>query len=328
MSKPRLQSLWMFALLVFATAASASDPLPSWKEGPSRRAILAFVDATTRPGSPDFVPEARRIATFDNDGTLWAEQPVYFQVFFVMDRIQAMAGDHPEWRDVEPYKSLLARDLKGALASGEKGMVQVMAATHTGMSVDAFAAQVRQWSASARHPATGRLFTDMVYQPMRELLVYLREHGFRTYIVSGGGQEFMRPWAEHAYGIPPAQVIGSYGELEFALQNGVPVLLKQAKIGLVDDHGGKPVAIQRFIGERPIFAFGNSDGDLQMLQWTMAGDGRRFAGIVHHTDGEREWAYDRASKIGTLDKALDAATTGGWTIVDMKAEWSRIYPDP
>lgn len=319
--------VWAIAVLLQASAWAA-DPLPSWENGPSRRAIIAFVEATTRAGSADFVPVPERIATFDNDGTLWAEQPVYFQVFFIMDRVRAMAADHPQWKDTEPYRSLLAGDIKGALSSGDKGMMELMTATHSGMSVDAFAAEVQAWSANARHPVTRRRFIDMTYQPMRELLDYLRAHGYTTYIVSGGGQEFMRPWAEQAYGIPPSQVIGSYGELQYVLLNDVPTLIKQPKIGLVDDHDGKPIAIQRFIGRRPIFAFGNSDGDLEMLQWTSAGQGPRFAGLVHHTDSEREWAYDRGSKVGTLDKALDAASASNWVVVDMQREWKRIYREP
>ncbi len=322
-----LQCLMAVVMLAVHVSAWAADPLPSWNDGPSRRAIIAFVEATTRPGSPDFVPVDARIATFDNDGTLWAEQPVYFQLFFVVDRVRAMAPQHPEWTSIEPYRSVLAGDLEAALASGEKGITELMSVTHAGMSIDDFAAQVRAWSARARHPTTQRRFTGMTYLPMRELLAYLRAHGYTSYIVSGGGQEFMRPWAEQAYAIPPERIIGSHGELEYAHRDGAPVLLKRPKVAFVDDHSGKPIAIQRFIGRRPVFAFGNSDGDLEMLEWTTAGDGPRFAGIVHHTDGAREWAYDRASRIGTLDKALDAARTHGWTVVDMKAEWRSIYAD-
>ncbi|WP_303746492.1 HAD family hydrolase [Stenotrophomonas pigmentata] len=327
MNRVLIRGIVLFAALLIQVGAWAAEPLPSWQNGPSRKAIIAFVERTTSAGSADFVPEPERIATFDNDGTLWAEQPVYFQVFFLMERVRALAAEHPEMKDTEPTRSILAGDIKGALASGEKGLMQLMATTHAGMSVDEFHAQVLDWAEHARHPTSQRRFTDMIYQPMLELLDYLRAHGYTTYIVSGGGQEFMRPWAEQTYGIPPNQVIGSYGELEYRLRDGVPTLMKLPELGLLDDHAGKPVAIQRFIGRRPLFAFGNSDGDLEMLQWTSAGQGPRFAGLVHHTDAEREWAYDRHSKIGTLDKALDAAATGKWVVVDMKNEWKRVYPD-
>lgn len=327
MNKLLMRGLILIAAMLVQVGAWAAEPLPSWQDGPSRKAIIAFVERTTNAGSADFVPEPQRVATFDNDGTLWAEQPVYFQVFFLMERVRALAAQHPEMKDTEPTRSILAGDIKGALASGEKGLMQLMATTHAGMSVDEFHAQVLDWAEHARHPTSQRRFTDMIYQPMRELLDYLRAHGYTTYIVSGGGQEFMRPWAEQTYGIPPNQVIGSYGELEYRLRDGVPTLMKLPELGLLDDHAGKPVAIQRFIGRRPLFAFGNSDGDLEMLQWTSAGQGPRFAGLVHHTDAEREWAYDRHSKIGSLDKALDAAATGKWVVVDMKNEWKRVYPD-
>jgi phosphoglycolate phosphatase-like HAD superfamily hydrolase len=314
------------ALLTMPLAAGASDPLPSWNDGQSKHAIIEFVGKVTKAGTPDFVAPAERIAVFDNDGTLWSEQPIYFQVQFVFDRIKATAPQHPEWKTTEPYKSVLAHDAKGIAAAGEKGLMEMMAVTHSGMTTDEFAATVDEWVRSARHPTSKKLYTEMVYQPMLELLAYLRANGFKTFIVSGGGQEFMRPWAERVYGIPPEQVIGSGGELQFEMRDGKPVLVKLAKVALVDDKVGKPVGIQRFIGRRPIFAFGNSDGDHQMLQWTVAGPGPRFAGIVHHTDGEREWAYDRTSHIGQLDKAWDDAKARGWTVVDMKAEWKRIYP--
>jgi phosphoglycolate phosphatase-like HAD superfamily hydrolase len=309
-----------------AMSAHADEPLPSWNEGPSKRAIVAFVTKVTTPGSADFVAEPERIAVFDNDGTLWAEQPLYFQLFFVLERIRALAPAHPEWKTQEPYRSVLANDLKGVMAGGEKSMMELMAATHAGMTTDEFADVVEEWIAKARHPKTGRPYTQMVYQPMLELLAYLRANGFKTFIVSGGGQEFMRAWTEKTYGIPPEQVVGSSGELRYKMVNGQPALLKLAKISLIDDKAGKPVGIQRFIGRRPIFAFGNSDGDREMLEWTTSGDGPRFAGIVHHTDAEREWAYDRDSKIGALAKALDQGKAQGWTIVDMKAEWKAIYP--
>ena len=315
-------------LAVMGVPGWARDALPSWQDGDTKRAIVAFVEKTTREGSPDFVPVEARIATFDNDGTLCAEQPAYFQLLFVFDRIRAQAPQHPEWKTTEPYRSVLAGDMKGLAAGGEQGLMTLLATTHAGMTADEFSATVRDWIATARHPETKRPYPAMTYQPMRELLAYLRAHGYKTYIVSGGGQEFMRPWVEQTYGIPPEQVIGSYGELRYELRNGTQVLVKEAKVGLVDDHAGKPVGIQRFIGRRPVLAFGNSDGDLEMLQWTTAGDGPRFAGLVHHTDGKREWAYDRASKIGTLDKALDMAGPRGWTVVDMARDWRVVYSNP
>jgi len=304
----------------------AADALPSWKDGSSRQAIVAFVDKARRPDSPDFIPVEQRIATFDNDGTLWAEQPLYFQALFVFDRIRALAPQHPDWKTTKPYRSVLNGDMKGLAAAGEKGLMELMVATHAGMTTDEFSATVSDWIATAHHPKSGKPYTSMVYQPMLELLAYLRANGFKTYVVSGGGQEFMRPWMERVYGIPPEQVIGSQGELKYEMRDTGPVLVKQAKVVLIDDNVGKPVGIQRFIGRRPVFAFGNSDGDLQMLQWTTAGTGLRFAGLVHHTDAKREWAYDRKSKIGTLDKALDEAAQKGWTVVDMAGEWKVIYP--
>jgi phosphoglycolate phosphatase-like HAD superfamily hydrolase len=314
------------ALLACASAAAQTDPLPSWKEGSSKRAILKFVSEVTKEGAPTFVPPAERIAAFDNDGTLWSEQPMYFQVAFALDRVKAVAPQHPEWKDKEPFKSLLAGDVKGALGQGQKAIVEILAVTHTGMTTDEFAKTVRDWTATAKHPRSGRLYTEMVFQPMIELLAYLRGQAFKTYIVSGGGIEFMRPWTEKVYGIPPEQVVGSSAETLFVMRDTGPVLMKEAKVEFVDDGPGKPVGINRFIGRRPILAFGNSDGDHQMLQWTAAGSGRRFVGIVHHTDADREWAYDRESHVGKLDKALDEALAKGWTVVDMKKEWSRIYP--
>ncbi len=325
----RLESLpLLLALFLACTAftATAADPLPSWNDSAARKAIVAFVERVTQERSADFVPVNERIAVFDNDGTLWAEQPAYFQLFFTFDRIRTLAPQHPEWATTEPYKSVIAGDMKGLHASGEKGLMELMAATHTGMTTEEFSDTVSQWVGSAKHPKTGKPYTQMVYQPMIELLAYLRANGFKTYIVSGGGQEFMRPWTERVYGIPPEQVIGSNGELKYELRDGAPVLVKLPKVSLLDDGEGKPVGIQRFIGRRPIFAFGNSDGDQQMLQWTAAGKGARFAGLVHHTDDQREWAYDRASSIGKLDKALDEANDRGWTVVDMRADWKVIYP--
>jgi phosphoglycolate phosphatase-like HAD superfamily hydrolase len=281
----------------------------------------------TTPGGVDFVPLPERIATFDNDGTLWTEQPVYFQLAFAVDRVKALAPQHPEWKSQQPFKALLERDMTAFAATGENGLLQIMAVTHTGMTTDEFSKTVLDWMASARYPRFNRPYTDLVYQPMLELLTYLRTNGFKTFVVSGGGVEFMRPWMEKVYGIPPEQVIGSSGMVKFQVgADGKPELRKLDKIEFVDDGPGKPVGINRFIGRRPIFAFGNSDGDLQMLQWTVAGEGARFAGLVHHTDAEREYSYDRRSRIGELDNALDEATAKSWTVVDMKRDWKTIFP--
>ena len=307
-------------------ATGAADPLPSWNDTGSRRAIVAFVERVTKEGSPDFVPIPERIATFDNDGTLWAEQPIYVQLQFVIDRVKALAPKHPEWSTREPFASLLKGDMAGVAATGEKGAMAMLVATHTGMTTEEFSGSVSNWIATARHPKTGRLYTEMVYQPMLELLTYLRAHSFKTFIVSGGGVEFMRPWTEQVYGIPPEQVVGSSVEMKFEMRDGKPVLIKLPAIDLVDDKEGKAVGIQRQIGRRPIAAFGNSDGDLQMLQWTTAGPGPRFALVVHHDDAGREWAYDRASHIGQLDKAWDEAVAKGWTVVSMKQDWRTIFP--
>jgi hypothetical protein len=272
------------------------------------------------------VPPAERIATFDNDGTLWAEHPMYFQLFFALDRVKALAPQHPEWKTQEPFASLLKGDVKAALAGGDKAILEIVMATHAGMTTDEFAKTVTDWIATAKHPVTRRPFTEMVYQPMLEVLAYLRANGFKTFIVSGGGIEFMRPWTEKVYGVPPEQVIGSSIKTKFELRNGKPVLVRRPAVNFIDDKEGKPVGIQSHIGRRPIAAFGNSDGDLQMLQWTMAGEGARFALYVHHTDATREWAYDRQSGIGRLDKGLDEAKAKGWTVIDMKNDWKQIYP--
>jgi hypothetical protein len=309
-----------------ATIAAASDPLPSWNDGEARRSIVAFVERVTKPGSPDFVPVAQRIATFDNDGTLWAEQPMYFQLLFALHRVGVLAPQHPEWREKEPFASLLKGDVKGALAGGEHAVGQIVMATHAGMTTDEFEKIVKDWIATAEHPITKRPLTEMVYQPMLELLAYLRANDFKTFIVSGGGIEFMRPWTEKVYGIPPEQVVGSSGKMKFEMHDGKPVLMKLPEIGFIDDQAGKPVGIQAHIGRRPIAAFGNSDGDLQMLQWTAAGAGARLCLYVHHTDAEREWAYDRNSHIGRLDKGLDEAEAKGWTVVSMKDDWKTVFP--
>jgi phosphoglycolate phosphatase-like HAD superfamily hydrolase len=309
-----------------ASTAVAADPLPSWNETASKKAIFAFVQRTTTAGTPDFVPVPERIAVFDNDGTLWAEQPMYVQAFFMIDRVKALAPRHPEWKTKEPFASLLKGDMKGVAAAGEKGAIEMLAATHTGMTTEEFHKTVSNWITSARHPTTGKPYTDMVYQPMLELLAYLRANGFKTFIVSGGGIEFMRPWTERVYGIPPEQVVGSSVKLKFEMRNGKPVLVKLPEIDLNDDKEGKPIGIESRIGRRPIAAFGNSDGDQRMLQWTVAGGGPRFALIVHHDDARREWAYDRTSPVGRLDKAWDEAKTRGWTVVSMKDDWKEIFP--
>jgi len=314
------------ALAITTTIAHAADALPSWNDTAPKKAIIAFVEKVTKKGSADFVPPAERIATFDNDGTLWAEQPMYFQFLFALDRVKALAPQHPEWKDKEPFASLLKGDVKGALAGGERAMIEIVMATHAGMTTAEFEQIVKNWIVTAKHPVTKRPFTEMVYQPMLELLAYLRANGFKTYIVSGGGIEFMRPWTEKVYGIPPEQVVGSSIKTKFELRDGKPVLTRLPELNFVDDNVGKPVGINQHIGRRPIAAFGNSDGDLQMLQWTTAGTGARFALIVHHTDAVREWAYDRQSSIGKLDKALDEARARGWTLVDMKRDWKVIFP--
>ena len=312
--------------MLFGSSALAADPLPSWNEGKSKQSVVDFVTRVTRSGGSDFVPVAERIATFDNDGTLWAEQPMYFQLLFALHRVGVLAPQHPEWKDKEPFASLLKGDVKGALAGGEPAIAQIVMATHAGMSTEEFEQIVKDWIATARHPVTKRPYTEMVYQPMLELLAYLRANGFKTYIVSGGGIEFMRPWTEKVYGIPPEQVVGSSIKTKFDLAGGKPVLTRLAEVNFIDDGAGKPIGINQHIGRRPIAAFGNSDGDLQMLQWTTAGAGARFALVVHHTDAAREWAYDRQSAIGKLDKALDEAQAKAWTVVDMKKDWKTIYP--
>jgi len=328
MKRPLIAICTLGFVLAFAALARAqsADSLPSWNDGKAKQSIIAFVGQVTKAGSPDFVPPAERIAVFDNDGTLWAEQPMYFQFLFAFDRVKALAPQHPEWKDTEPFASLLKGDVKGAMADGMKSVVEIIMATHAGMTTAEFETIVSDWIATARHPTTKRPYTEMVYQPMLELLAYLRANGFKTFIVSGGGIEFMRPWSEKVYGVPPEQVIGSSIKVKFELRDGTPVLVRLPELDFYDDKEGKPVAIHQQIGRRPIAAFGNSDGDLQMLQWTTAGQGPGFGLYVHHTDGEREWAYDRSSSIGRLDKGLDEAQAKGWTVVDMKQDWKVIYP--
>jgi phosphoserine phosphatase len=318
--------LLLIAIGMLVNSAEAGDPLPSWNEGTAKRSIIDFVNRVTQPGTPDFVAPEQRIATFDNDGTLWGEQPMYFQLFFAIDRVKVLAPMHTEWKDKQPFKAVREGDLKTVLAGGEHALFELVMATHAGNTTEEFSQAVKDWLAMAKHPNTGRPFTDMVYQPMLELLAYLRANGFKSYIVSGGGIEFMRPWTERVYGIPPEQVVGSSIKTKFEMRNGQPVLVRLPEVNFIDDKAGKPVGINQHIGRRPIAAFGNSDGDLQMLQWTAAGKGARYMLIVHHTDAEREWAYDRKSKIGHLDKALDEALNRGWTVVDMKKDWKVIYP--
>jgi phosphoglycolate phosphatase-like HAD superfamily hydrolase len=329
MSRRALLAMLLFAP-TFACAAFAqapvSDPMPSWNDGTPKSAIIDFVGRVTHETSPDFVPAPERIATFDNDGTLWAEQPIYVQFAFAIDRVRTLASKHPDWKRRQPFKAVIEGDHKALAAMGEKELLTIIAVTHANMTTDDFAKTVSDWIATARHPRFDRLYTDLVYQPMIELLRYLRANGFKTFIVSGGGVEFMRPWTERAYGIPPEQVVGSSGVTKFQLRPDRKTLLwKEGKVEFIDDGPGKPVGINRFIGRRPIFAFGNSDGDLQMLQETADGSGARFMGLVHHTDAEREWAYDRASHVGKLDKALDEAKTRGWTVVDMKRDWRTVF---
>jgi hypothetical protein len=306
--------------------AHAADPLPSWNDGAAKKNIVEFVKKVTKKGSADYVPPAERIATFDNDGTLWAEQPMYFQLIFAIDRVKALAPQHPEWKEKEPFASLLKGDLKGTLAGGEKAIAEIVMATHAGMTTAEFERIVRDWIATARHPKTGKLYTEMVYRPMLELLAYLRANGFKTFIVSGGGIEFMRPWTEKVYGIPPEQVVGSSIKTKYEVRNGIPVLVRLAELDFIDDKAGKPVGINSHIGRRPIAAFGNSDGDRQMLEWTRAGGGARLMMLVHHDDAQREWAYGAESHIGTFSESLMAeAKKSGWTVISMKNDWKRIF---
>jgi phosphoserine phosphatase len=307
-------------------APDKADPLPSWNDGAAKQSILQFVAEVTKEGGPKYVPPAERVATFDNDGTLWTEQPVYFQALFVRDRLRMLAEKYPEWKEKQPFKDVLESDFKALAALGEKGIVEVIGITHAGMSAEEFTRIAKDWLATAKHPRFKRPYTDLVYQPMLELLAYLRANGFKTFIVTGGGIEFVRAFADKVYDIPPEQVVGSSVVTKFTRREGKPILLREPKVQFIDDKEGKPVGIQAHIGRRPLAAFGNSDGDLEMLQWTTAGRGPRFGLIVHHTDGVREYAYDRKSLVGRLNKALDAASKEGWTVVDMKKDWKVIYP--
>ncbi|MBS0319307.1 MAG: haloacid dehalogenase-like hydrolase [Proteobacteria bacterium] len=321
----RASHLLVLACACLVATLASAQPLPSWNEGPAKSAILRFVAATTTAASPDFVPPERRIAVFDNDGTLWVEYPLYTQLVFALDRVVREAPAHPEWKDDPVFKAIVAHDAKALLAHGKDPVLKLLGTANTGMTVAEYDREITAWIASARDRRFHQPYTSLVYVPMQELLAYLRDNGFRTFIVSGGGVEFMRPWTEKAYGIPPSQVIGSVVDVEFRMIDGRPELLRLPKVEFVDDGPGKPVGIYRAIGQRPIFAFGNSDGDLQMLQYTAGGDGLRFMGLVHHTDAVREYAYDRASQVGRLDQALDWARAHHWTVVDMKADWNRIF---
>ena len=312
--------------LAGVTGAQAQDPLPSWNDGPAKQAIVEFVQTTSTQGGPKFVPTAERIATFDNDGTLWAEQPMYFQQIFALERVKALAPQHPEWKDKEPFASLLKGDVKGALAGGEPAIVEIVMATHAGMTTEEFEKIVKDWLATAKHPRFKRPYTELVYQPMVELLAYLRANGFKTFIVSGGGIEFMRTWTEKVYGVPPEQVVGSSIKTKYEIRDGKPVLVRLAEIDFIDDKTGKPVGINSHIGRRPIAAFGNSDGDRQMLEWTQGGAGARLMMLVHHDDATREWAYGAESSIGTFSDALMAeAKAKKWTVISMKTDWKRIF---
>jgi len=315
-----------FLLLAGFAQAQSTDPLPSWNDGAAKKNILSFVATVTAKGGKDFVPPVERIATFDNDGTLWSEQPLYFQFVFLLDQVKAAAPKHPEWKDNAAFKALAAKDLKALAALGQKPVLELIVAANSGMTVAEYDAAIRKWLETAKHPKFQRPYTDLVYKPQLELLEYLRANGFKTFIVSGGTIEFMRVFSERVYGIPPEQVVGSSQLIKFEMRDGKPVLVREPKLDFIDDGPGKPVGIYRNIGRRPILAFGNSDGDQQMLEMTAAGPGKRLMLIVHHDDAEREFAYDRASHIGKLDKAWDEATARGWTVVSMKSDWKRIYP--
>ncbi len=336
----RVQRLFLLSFICLIAASCGSsgsqgsgaeklvlDPLPSWNEGPVKTALIDFVHKTTKNGSPDFIPVSDRIACFDNDGTLWSEHPMYFQMAFALDRIKAMAPNHPEWKTTQPFKGILEDDLASALAGGEHALLEIVMSTHAGMSTDEFNAIVKDWISTATHPKTGKKYIDMVFQPMVELLAYLRSNDYKTFIVSGGGVDFMRAWVESAYGIPTDQVVGSSDKVKYEVVNGVPTLIKLPELNFIDDKEGKPVGIHQYIGKRPVFTAGNSDGDYQMLQWTSTGDGARFGLIIHHTDAEREYAYDRETNFGKLDKALDDASTYKCVIVDMKNDWNKIYDE-
>jgi phosphoglycolate phosphatase-like HAD superfamily hydrolase len=313
-------------LVLLAACHLHADPLPSWTDTGSKKAIIAFVEKVVTKDSPNFVPIPERIATFDNDGCLWSEQPMYFQAIYIFDRIKELSPKHPEWKEKEPFASVLKGDVKSALAGGEKALLEMAMATHAGLTDEEFNKVIGNWLATAKHPTTKMAYNEMIYQPMLELLDYLRANDFKTFIVSGGGIDFVRVFAEEAYGIPPEQVVGTSIGAKYEVRDGKPVIVKTPELDFIDDKAGKPVGIYQHIGRRPIFAAGNSDGDFQMLEWTTAGEGARFGLLVHHTDAEREFAYDRESHVGKLDKGLDAAEEKGWEIVDMKKAWKTIYP--
>ena len=313
------------AFPIVEQAGAQTDPLPSWNDGATKQAITEFVARVTRQSGPDFVPPAERIATFDNDGTLWVEHPMYTQLAFALDRVKALAPLHPEWTNTQPFKAALEGDMKTLGASGERGMAELVMATHAGMTIEEFQKIVTDWMATARDARFKRPYTELSYQPMIELLAYLRANGFKTFIASGGGVEFMRPWTERVYGVPPEQVVGSSIKTRFQMRDGRPELFRLPEMNFIDDKAGKPVGINEHIGRRPIATFGNSDGDLEMLQWTTMSGGVRLGMIVHHTDAVREYAYDRDTSFGRLDKALDVAAMNHWVVIDMKNDWKRIF---
>lgn len=319
-------AVWILSFTAaVATVANEQDPLPSWNEGAVKDAIIDFVHCAAHDGCPKYISPAERVAVFDNDGTLWSEQPAYFQLFYAIDRVKQLASQHPEWNEQQPFKAAIEGDQRALAEAGMEGILKLVMTTHAGMTTDEFAATVRTWLKTAKHPRFNRPYTELTYQPMQELLSYLRANGFKTYIVSGGGIDFLRVFAEEVYGIPPEQVVGSSIKTKFEFHEGKPVIMRLPELDFIDDKEGKPIAIDRFIGRRPAAAFGNSDGDLQMLQWTAAGEGSRFCMIVHHTDAKREWAYDRNSHVGRLDKALGEASQRGWSVVDMQRDWKSVY---
>ncbi|MGI9530922.1 HAD family hydrolase [Lutimonas sp.] len=303
-----------------------TDPLPSWNDVSSKRNIITYVEAVTSRNSEDFIPVKDRIATFDNDGNLWSEQPLYFQLFFAIDRVKALAVDHPEWKNTQPFQAVLENDMAELAKQGEHGLITLVMATHAGKTTDEFDQDVKQWIKNAKHPQKNVSYDQLVYQPMLELLQYLRDNGFKTYIVSGGGVDFMRAFVTDIYGIPEEQILGSRIKTSFDYNNGAPVIHRLPELDFIDDKEGKPLNIQKIIGKKPVFSSGNSDGDLQMMQWTASNSYKSFMLYVHHTDSIREWSYDRNSHIGKLDKGLDQARRDGWTVIDMKSDWKIIYP--
>jgi len=323
----RILTILLLTLTFPLSLAAVADPLPSWKDTPAKQRITDFVDAVTTEGSEDFVSTPERIAVFDNDGALWVEQPMYTQLAFVLDRLAEMASEHPEWQEQQPFKAALEGDKQALGEAGMEGLMTLLMATHAGMTSAEFAELAHDWIGTARHPRFERPYTELVYQPMLELLQYLRENGFKTYIASGGGIAFMRPWTEQVYDIPPEQVIGSQIKLTYEVRDGEPVIVRKPEIAFIDDKAGKPVGIQRHIGRRPVLAFGNSDGDYQMLEWTTAGPGARLGLLLHHDDAEREYAYDRDGHIGRLDQGLDDAAEKGWEIISMKRDWRAVFPN-